>query len=330
MLGDRKAGFFILENTKKNLKFHFAPLRLGGKYFARSLASVLLFVWFLACAACQSGQMNLADVPTREVTDDFGRLVKIPLKIDRAISLAPSLTENIFAVGAGDRLVGVTTFCNYPDEARKIQKIGDTINPSMEAIIALKPQIVFISTASQIESFIKTLEQQNIAVFVTGAKDLEGVYRNLYQLGEIFGRDDEARRKVDEMKRRVADVEARTATDADVRVFVQISKEPLFTIGKDSFLTEIIRRAGGVSVTADVPTAYPKFSKETALALQPEAIILSESEDNSEPNDIFRDSPAVKNGRIFKVNADLLSRPSPRIVDALEQVAKDLHPEDFR
>jgi len=319
-----------LENTKKNLKFRFAPLRLRAKYFRRGSASVLLFACFLAFAACQSGQTNIAEMPKREVVDDFGQHVKIPLKIDRVISLAPNLTENIFAVGAGDRLVGVTTFCNYPEEARRIQKIGDTINPNMEAIIALKPDIVFISTASQIESFTNTLGQQNIAVFVTAAKDLEGVYRNLYQLGEIFGTEDEARLKVDEMKRRVADVEARATGAAAVKVFVQISKEPLFTIGKDSFLTEIIRRAGGVSVTADVPTAYPKFSKETALALQPEAIILSESEDNLEPNDVFKDSPAVKNGRIFKVNADLLSRPSPRIVDALEQMAKDLHPEGFR
>lgn len=321
-----------MENTKKNLEVYSSPSLACGKRFRQSMAGVLLFACFLIFVSCQSGRTNLADapVPTREVVDDFGRRVKIPLKIERAVSLAPNLTENIFAVGAGDRLVGVTTFCNYPDEARKIQKIGDTINPSMEAIIALKPNIVFISTASQIESFTQTLDQQNIAVFVTGPKDLEGVYRNLYQIGEIFGTDDEARRKVEEMRRRVADVEARAANAPQVKVFVQISKEPLFTIGKDSFLTEIIRRGGGVSVTADVPTAYPKFSKETALALQPEAIILSESEDNPEPNDVFKDSPAVKNGRVYKINADLLARPSPRIVDALERVAKDLHPEDFR
>jgi iron complex transport system substrate-binding protein len=224
----------------------------------------------------------------------------------------------------------VTTFCNYPAEAEKIQKIGDTMTPNMEAIIALSPQIVFVSTASQIESFTKTLEQQNITVFVTDPTNLEGVYRNLYQLGEIFGTEDETRLKIEEMRRRVADVEARTATSGDVKVFVQISKEPLFTIGKDSFLTEIINRAGGASVTADIATAYPRFSKETALALQPEAIILSESEDNTEPNEVFKDSPALKNNRIFKINADLLSRPGPRIVDALERMAKDLHPESFR
>ena len=319
-----------MEKTRKNLRFRFRPLRLCAKYPARNFASVLLLFCFLAFAACKGGQANTAGAPAREMTDDLGRKVKLPLKIERAVSLAPNLTENIFAVGAGDRLIGVTTFCNYPAEAEKIPKIGDTMAPNMEAIIALQPQIVFVSTASQIESFTKTLEQQNINVFVTDPKDLEGVYRNLYQLGEIFGTQDETRRKIDALRRRVADIEARTATAADVKVFVQISKEPLFTIGADSFLTEIINRAGGFSATAQIPTAYPRFSKETALALQPEAIILSESDDNTEPNEVFKDSPAVKNGRIFKINADLLSRPGPRIVDALEQTAKDLHPESFR
>ncbi len=323
-----------MENTGKNLQFHFAPLRLYrfGKRFAQSLAGVSLLVCLLAfISSCKSEKSNLAPAaPAREVTDDLGRKIKIPLEIERAVSLAPNLTENIFAVGAGKRLVGVTTFCNYPAEAEKIAKIGDTMNPNMEAVIALKPQIVFVTTASQIEAFAETLERQSINVFVTNPADLEGVYRNLYQLGEIFGTQDETRRRVDELRRRVADVEARTATATDVKVFVQISKEPLFTIGSESFLTEIIRRAGGVSVTADAATAYPRFSKETALALEPEAIILSESEDNPEPNEVFRDSPAVKNNRVFKINADLLSRPGPRIVDALELIARDLHPESFK
>jgi iron complex transport system substrate-binding protein len=125
-------------------------------------------------------------------------------------------------------------------------------------------------------------------------------------------------------------VEAKTAAAPDVKVFVQISKEPLFTVGESSFLTDLINRAGGVSVTADVAEAYPKFSKETALALQPEVLILSDSEDNREPNEVFKNSPAMKNGRVFRINPDLLSRPSPRLVDALEQIAKDLHPEGFR
>ena len=267
---------------------------------------------------------------SREVTDDLGRAVKIPLKIERAVSLAPNLTENIFAIGAGNRLVGVTTYCNYPKEAEQIAKIGDTINPNLESIIALKPQIVFISTASQIESFSKILEGQNILVFVTNPSSIDGVYQSLFQLGAVLNENENAATLVASLKRRAAEVEIQTTSAEDTKVFVQISREPLFTIGKTSFITDLINRAGGISVTANTADAYPKFSKETALALQPEAIILSDSEDNRAPNEVFKDSPAMKNGRVFKINADLLSRPGPRMFDALEQIARALHPEKFR
>ena len=269
-------------------------------------------------------------VPMRVVTDDLGRTVNVPVKITRIVSLAPNLTENIFAVGAGDRLVGVTTFCNYPEQAKEIAKIGDTMNPNMELIVALKPDIVFVSTASQIEAFMKTLEVNGIAVYVTNPASLDGVLKNLTQLGDIFGTQEQTEKLVNDLQRRVAAANPPPAyLLIHPTVFVQISKEPLFTIGKSSFLTEIVARAGGHSVTADIDSAYPKISKETALALNPEIIILSDSEDNREPNDVFKSSTAVKNARVYKVNADLLSRPGPRLVDALEQIAKDLHPEKF-
>jgi len=114
-----------------------------------------------------------------------------------------------------------------------------------------------------------------------------------------------------------------------VPVFLQISKEPLFTIGKDSYLNQVVRSAAGRSVTENVASAFPKLSKETALALQPEAIILSDSPDNQEPNEVFKNSPAVRNGRVYKINADIISRPGPRLIDAMEQIARDLHPEKF-
>jgi len=266
----------------------------------------------------------------RGITDDLGRRVRLPKKIERAVSLAPNLTEIVFAVNGGSRLVGVTSYCNYPEEAQKIPKIGDTVNPNLEAIIALKPQVILVSTASQIESFTETLEGQNIAVFVTNPKDVEGVYKSILKIGEIFGQDERARETIDRMQRRVNEIESKTNLSKKVKVFVQISKEPLFTIGKDSFLTDLIKRAGGVSLTENVAESYPKFSKETALALLPEAIILSDSEDNQEPNEVFANSPAMRNGKVFKIDADLLSRPSPRVVDALEQIARALHPDDFQ
>lgn len=279
---------------------------------------------FFGCQqANQNAQSSLS--PTREITDDLNRTIKIPQKIERAVSLAPNLTENIFAVGAGDRLVGVTSFCNYPARAQTIQKVGDTINPNMETIIALQPQIVFVSTSSQIETFTKTLEQQNISVFITNPKNLNGVFTNLQQLSEIFGTQEQTAELLNNLRSRVGAVEEKVKNKSKLKTFVQISREPLFTIGEDSFLTEIVARAGGESVTKTVATAYPKLSKETASAFNPDAIILSESEDNDAPNDVFKDSAAVKSGRIFRVNADIISRPSPRVVDALEQIAANLH-----
>lgn len=280
--------------------------------------------------------------PMRVVTDDLGREITIPVKITRVVSLAPSVTENIFAVGAGDRLVGVTTFCNYPEEAKAIAKVGDTLTPNMETIIALKPDVVFVSTASQIEAFMKTLEANGIAVYVTNPTSLEGVWLSMLKLGEVLGTSAFAESEVKKMKGREThvlcgihgmpcglDLAKPTTPAADVSVFVQISREPLFTIGRESFLNSVIAVAGGNSLTAEIETAYPKLSKETASALNPDAIILSESDDNKEPNEVFKNSSAVKNGRVYKINADILSRPGPRLVDALEQIAKDLHPEKF-
>ncbi len=296
--------------------------------------SLLLCVFF--AANCQSENTNantkISETTkkielSREITDDLGRTVQIPENVTRAVSLAPNLTEIVFAVGAGERLVGATSFDNYPEEAKKIARIGDTINPNIENIIALKPQVVLVSTASQIETFTKKLEDQGITVFVTNPNSLEEIYKSIVNIGEIFGKKENALELAENLERRVELVERETAVLEKPKVFVQISREPLYTIGKDSFLTDLIELAGGISATETVATAYPRISKETALALQPDVIILSDSSDNPAPNDVFENSPAVRNGRVYKINADILSRPAPRIVDALEQIAKKLHPE---
>ena len=289
--------------------------------------SILILAFALLLTNCKNenapSQQNSA---VREITDDLGRTVVLPQKVERAVSLAPNLTENIFAVGAGNRLVGVTTFCNYPPAAGKIQKVSDTQTPNMETIIALKPDVVFVSTASQLENFTKILDERNIAVFVTNPNNLEDVFKNLKTFGEIFDRNELAESLVIELTQRVANIEKEVTGKPVTKVFVQIDKDSLYTVGKESFITDLIERAGGESLTKNIATAYPKISKETALALNPDAIILSESPNNLEPNEVFKNSNAVKNGRVFKINADLISRPSPRLVDALEQIAEFLHP----
>ena len=296
-----------------------------GFFILKVYKVLFIVVCLLLSFACKSTQnTNLPSSQSREITDDLNRQVKIPEKVTRVISLAPNLTEIIFAVGGGDKLVGRTDYCNYPEEAKKVASIGDTLKPNVENIIALKPQVVFVSTASQLETFTKTLESQGITVFVTNPNSLDGIYQSIEKVGEILGTKDKATEVIGNLKKRVAAVEEKTKNVAKPKVFVQIDKS-LYTIGKDSFITDLINRAGGISATKDLATAYPKLSKETALALNPDIIILSESPDNDEPNEVFKNSNAVKNGKVFKINADILSRPAPRIVDGLEQITEKIH-----
>jgi iron complex transport system substrate-binding protein len=268
------------------------------------------------------------------MTDDAGRRVSLPERVDRVISLAPNLTEIVFAVGGGDRLVGNTTYCDYPPEAKAIAKVGDSMQPSLESIIALRPQVVLISTASQLEVFTRQLQDRNIAAFVTDPHNLEDVFRSIEQIGQIIGQTEQANLLVRKLRERTSAVEQAVQHAQPVRVFYQASDEPLYTAGRDAYVTDLIRRAGGVSVTADVPGAWPKYSKETALAARPEAIILptggSMGVANTAVTEALRTSPAALTGRVYKINDDYLARPGPRVVDGLEAMARALHPEAFK
>jgi iron complex transport system substrate-binding protein len=268
---------------------------------------------------------------TRQVFDETGRRVTLPVKIERIVSLAPNLTEIVYAVGAGDRLVGNTEYCDYPAEAKSVAKVGDTMHPSVERIIALKPQIVLVSTASQLEAFTKQLDQQNIAVYITNPGSLDEIFHSIETLGDLFGHHDWAMRVAAELRSRAAAVEVAMRSVKPVSVFYQVSGEPLYTIGRDAYLTDLVRRAGGVSVTANVASAFPRFSDEAALTARPEAIILpsggSMGTANSTVAPALKNSPAVLNGRVYRINDDHLSRPGPRLVDGLEEMARLLHPE---
>ena len=300
-------------------------------HFEIKKLSWLAFVVLLA--ACTTHQKP-ATQSSREIIDDAGRRVSLPARVDRVISLAPNLTEIVFAIGGGDRLVGRTTFCDYPPEAKAVAEIGDTLHPSLERVIALHPQVVLISTASQLEVFTQQLQNQNIAVFVTDPRDLDGVFRSIEQVGEILGQQQQAVFLVQKLRDRAHNVEESVKQRPPVRVFYQLSAEPLYTIGHDAFETDLIRRAGGISVTADVPGAWPRYSNESALAAKPDAIILptggSMGVANSNVIEALHKSPAMLAGRVFKINGDYLVRPGPRAVDGLEAMAKALHPEAFK
>jgi iron complex transport system substrate-binding protein len=287
---------------------------------------------FLSAASCKgpaAGDATKPQAGTREMIDDLGRKVTLPQTVNRAVTLAPNLTEIVYAVGGGDKLAGDTTFCNYPEAAQKVQKVGDTLNPNLEAIVALKPDVVLVSTDSQLQTFLPRMEEQKIAVYVTAAKNLEGVFKNIVAVGEILGVKAKAEEITAALKKRADAVEEKSAVGTPYHVFVQISEEPLYAAGKTSFITDLIERAGAISATADINEDYPRLSKETALTIQPDAIILSGmTSGEQKPNAVFARSPAVRNKKVFQIDGDLLTRPGPRAVDALEQIAEKLNGEN--
>ena len=301
----------------------------------RSKLAIVLLGCVLAVVACSSKPEVSPEGPiTRTLTDDAGRRVSLPVRVNRVISLAPNLTEIVFAVGGGDRLVGRTSYCDYPAAAKSVAEVGDTLNPSLERIIALRPQVVLISTASQLEVFNQQLQSQNIAVFITDPKDLDGVFRSIDNIGQMMGLADQAAQLIERLRTRTTIVEEAVKNQPPVRVFFQLSGRPLYTAGREAFVTDLMRRAGANSVTADVPGAWPRYSDESALAARPEAIILptggSMGEANSSITESLKQSPAVLHDRVYKINGDHLVRPGPRAVDGLEEMAMALHPESFK
>jgi iron complex transport system substrate-binding protein len=296
---------------------------------------ICAFLIFSSCSyRTKTGREQGAPSSTYDVTDEAGRRVRIPTNIDRVVSLAPNLTEIVYAVGAGKLLVGDTSYCDYPPEAKEVMKVGDTMSPNIETIVGLHPQLVLVSTASQLEAFTRQMEQHSISVYVTDPHDLEGAFYTIQNLGEILGEKEKAAQLVSDLRGRAGAVEAAVKSSKPVSVFYQVSPKPLYTAGRDSFITDVIRRAGGKSVTADVPGAWPKYSDESALASQPEAIIMasfdSMSKDGMEIADSLKKSPAAKNGRVYGINGDFLSRPGPRLVNGLEEMARKLHPDAFK
>jgi cobalamin transport system substrate-binding protein len=288
---------------------------------AIALAASIFAAVSLACST-SPGSARI-----QEYKDELGRTVRIGSTPRRIVSLAPSVTETLFALGLGSRVVGVTTFCDYPPEALAIEKIGDTMRPSVEKIVALKPDLVIASTASQLEEYVKRLDELGIPVYVSSPRDLDGVLDSILRVSEVAGVPARGRSLTDQLRGRIERVQSRVAGRRKPRVLILLGTSPLITAGGSSFINDLVARAGGESITAGQRAEYPQYSLEAAVAGQPEAILLQAAEADL-PAPLLK-TPAVRDGRVFRLDDALLLRPGPRIVDALEQLAAKLHPEAF-
>lgn len=264
----------------------------------------------------------------RQVTDELGRSIVLAREPRRIVSLAPSITETLFALGLGDRVVGVTSFCDYPPQAAQIEKVGDTLRPSLEKIAALRPDLVIISTSSQLEGLFRKLDELGIPVYVSNPRSLDGILSSIERVGQVAGAAENARRLTSEMRARIQAVRARVAGRARPRVLLILGTQPLITAGANTFVNDLIWEAGGVSISSGEKEDYPQFSLEAALARRPEVIFLQAGREQLPER--LKQTPAFASGRVFHIDDALILRPGPRIVEGLEQMAAKIHPEAFQ
>lgn len=254
----------------------------------------------------------------------------------RIISLAPATTEILFALGLDKEIIGVSESCNYPPAAGEKEKIGTFSQPNIEKILSMKPDLVFCTGLEQAQVVLK-LKQLKLNVFVSNPENIEELFQSILEIGKLTGKEQEAKALVYDMKSRVNKVNSKVALipkDKRQKVFIEVWHSPLTTVGRSSFINELIEDAGGTSVTSDIKSAYGAVSQEIVLKRNPDCIILAYMGNLTPVKEVIKrpgweNTAAVKNGRVYgDINPDILLRPGPRAADAIEQIYKKLYPDE--
>lgn len=265
------------------------------------------------------------------ITDDASRSVTIDSKPERIVSLAPANTEIVFALGGLDRVVGVTTYDDYPAEVADIAKMGDFVKPNLEAIAAAKPDVVLLTGGVQGDVVTK-LESLGAKVVVVDPQSLDALYVSIEVVGRVLGDSKKAEAVIDDMKGELADIRAKASSEPAASTFVEIAQNPLFTAGPGTLIDDLVVAAGGTNVVKQ--QGYVAYSIEQ-LAKDDPQVYLATKGSMSDPATLGKRAgydklTAVKNGRVAVLEDNLVSRPGPRVVEGVRQIARALHPDAFK
>jgi iron complex transport system substrate-binding protein len=280
-------------------------------------------------AGCSAGADRDRGAP---LTDALGRAFSPPAVVERIVSLSPAVTEILFAIGAGDRVAGVTAYCDYPPEARERTKVGgfSGIQVSIEQIAALKPDLVILS-ADMHGRVAGLLEGLSIPSFAVEPRNLDGLYGTVAILGRLTGCGEGAAETVRTMKDKIALATERTAAAPRPLVYWELSGEPLISVGGGSFLNEVISLGGGTNIFGELDQDWPPVSAEQVLVRRPGWIFTGDDHGAAALSFARRpgweDLPAVREGRIAVVDAGLFYRYGPRLADGVLEIARILHGE---
>ena len=302
-----------------------------------ALVHVFLFVAAIGVFAQADSPRPSSQTGARELVDEMGRSVRVPVSPTRIISLAPSITETIYALGLQDHLVGDTDFCDYPAAAQRKPKVGGIINPNLEEIAALRPDLVLVTKNINRLDTVRALDTLGIPTYSSSAPHtVSEIISSTQKLADVLGAPEAGKSLGQEMEGQLAALQTKLADVPPRRVLFIVWTEPLMSAGKNTFIADALRKAGGVSIV-EASQDWPKMSLEEVVHLQPDYLVFAASHSESATRDFealatrpgWRLLDAVRN-RHFAVISDAVNRPGPRIVSAIEELARQLHPEVFQ
>lgn len=270
-------------------------------------------------------------------TDELGRKVTLEKAPERIISLAPNITEILFSLGLGNRIVGVTNFCNFPAEAKSKEKVGMLLNPNLEKIISLKPDLIIWNTEGENKQIFMRLSELGLKIYIISPRTVEALFNSIINIGNICNRKKIAEEIVLSMKKKLSDIKEHIKGLPRNKVLFLLDFNPLISVSKKSFHGELIEFLNGENIENSSSDRYPKISMEEIVKKEPEVIIVSNHREDFKQlfyefknNPVIKTTPAYKHNRILAIEADLIDRMSPRIVYGLDKLAKLIHPEAWR
>jgi iron complex transport system substrate-binding protein len=302
----------------------------------RSLYLLLaLLIIVGSISGCSSSTSPVEDNPqqvaeTIEITDDFGKVITLEKPAEKIVSLAPSQTEILFAIGAGEKVVGVTTADDYPEEVKEIEKVGGFDGWNLEMIIALEPDLV-INYGQGSEEDNKRFEEAGIVVASFLPETIDDVMDTIEKIGVLTGNSDKAKEVVADMKSERDEIISKVKDLETKRVFYEVYNDPLMTAGPGSFIDELINLAGGENIAKDADSPYPQYDVEKLIEKNPEVYLIPD--DSTTTLETLKERPgfenidAIKNSQVYFLDADIVSRAGPRIIEGLKEIAKAIHPE---
>jgi iron complex transport system substrate-binding protein len=296
-----------------------------------TLTMVLIFLF--GCSLSPESPSTFAV----QITDQSGKEVTIDKVPQRIISLAPSNTEILFALGLADRIVGVTEYCDYPSAAQEKPKIGGYSTVDLEMVVQLEPDIIFGTSMHEAETIPK-LEEFGLTVVVINPENIEEVFKAITLIGNCTDRSQAASQLVTEMRnyfQAVVDKTGNLLLAERPAVFYVVRADPLYTAGSGTFINELIELAGGTNIFHSL-SGYPSVSLEAVVQANPQVIVAGSSMGSAESALAFlgtdnrlKNVDARINNRLYEIDANIVSRPGPRLTEALSQLANMIQPEIF-